>query len=132
MKKITLLISGILLSFYCLGQRSDASAIELQAKESATCSPEQKEEDRKTLRLETLMEHAYNGNPIALHKLGRAYKKGTLTECDYAKAFECFSKSAAQNYAPAWFDLGTMHKLGLHVPLDYEYVSCISIVSNQT
>ena len=68
--------------------------------------------------------------PMAYFFLGLCYYFGKGVEKDFAKAFDCFFKSATQNFINAYYMLGDMFKKGEFVEHDpvfafklYQYVS---------
>ena len=65
-----------------------------------------------TQAVKKLQPAAEKGHKKAQYRLGRCYDKGRGVKEDDKKAFEWYSKSAAQNYAKAQYELGKCYKNG--------------------
>ena len=71
-----------------------------------------------TAALPKLQAAAEKGHKKAQYRLGRCYDKGLGTKEDDDKAFEWYSKSAAQDYAKAQYQVGKCYKNGEGVAKD--------------
>lgn len=68
--------------------------------------------------LNTIVENAKKGNPVAQNTLGMWYYKGENYAKDYKKAFAWWSVSAKQMYPLAFGNLGVLYQLGQGVEAD--------------
>ncbi len=65
-----------------------------------------------TEAVKKLQPAAEKGHKKAQYRIGRCYDKGRGVKEDDKKAFEWYSKSAAQNYAKAQYEVGKCYKNG--------------------
>jgi hypothetical protein len=86
---------------------------------AATCSAGDLYKELETDNIEQLVSSAYQGDPVAMTKLGVIFQSGIRgAVVDDAYSMDLFSKAAALDFPPALSEMGFMHAAGRGVPKD--------------